>query len=177
MCPSCRKKSRRSFVNILLWRPPLGMQIPMSFLKTWMYWRRRIHLERKKLWFRCSKANTKTPQYEWLGPGAGISPRPAEEVLPAERAAQCAAPTDETDSSAAGDRNRERVDTGRAETVQGGRGRVASLSLRPIHLQPVLMVGEALGPPTRDVQHRKSPPIRLACARHLLPRREKASGG
>ena len=38
-------------------------------------------------------------------------------------------------------------------------------------------VGEALGPPTRDVQHRKSPPlIRLACARHLLPRREKAFG-
>ena len=66
-----------------------------EFLKTWMSWRQRIHLGQNKLWFRGSEANTKTPQYEWLGPGAGISLRPAGEV-PAERAAQCAAPTAET---------------------------------------------------------------------------------
>ena len=165
------------------------MQIPMSFLKTWMSWRRRIHLGRKKLWFRCSEANTKTPQYEWLGPGAGISLRPAGEA-PAERAAPCAAPTDETDSSAAGDRkgrpysvfgDHPRVlwgpDTGRPAEGRkppragGAHPRVASLSLRPIHLQPKIKkdfqtwVGEALGPPTRDVQHRKSPP---SSASHAL---------
>ena len=156
------------------------------------------------MWFRCSEANTKTPQYEWLGPGAGISLHPAGEA-PAERAAQCAAPTDETDSSAAGDRkgrpysvfgDHPRVlwgpDTGRPAEGRkppragGAHPRVASLSLRPIHLQPLPYgVQEGLpelgrGGPWASRRGRTASQeptlIRLACARRLLPRREKAYG-